>query len=57
MRGLKFIYNPVQALYYEKEYGLKVIETDVNPKTGKRYWAFNWDETIDAYKSWINRKH
>ena len=57
MKGIKYIYNPIQSLYYEKEFGLEVVETDINPKTGKRYWAFKWEDTCEAYKSWLNRKN
>lgn len=56
MRGVKFIYNPNQMAFYISK-GCKLLYSDIHNKSGKRFWAFNWEDTQEAYSEWCNRKY
>ena len=55
MTGVKYIYNVQQAKFFIK-YGVKCIDTGINPSTGKVFWAFGYDECQEAYNVWNNNK-
>ena len=51
MEKLIYIYNPRQASFYIGS-GCKYVESSINPRTNKRFWAFIRNETNSAYKEW-----
>lgn len=51
MERMIYIYNPLQAAFYINN-GCKVIESSINPRTNKRFWAFIRSETNESYNEW-----
>lgn len=50
-KKLIYIYNPKQAAFYINA-GCNVVESSINPKTNKRFWAFIRKETNKAFDEW-----
>lgn len=55
MSGKKFIYNVEQANFYMQQ-GVVCKGTELHHTTGKVFFIFNWDDTQEAFKLWMDRK-
>lgn len=56
MNDIVYIYNVFQKNFY-RDNGIKMIDSDVNPNTGKQWWAFSKKETEEVYSKWCEKCH
>ena len=55
MKGIKYIYNMEQAYFYIEK-GVKPLgKPEVNPKTNKIFFKFNFDDTKEVYDLWCKK--
>lgn len=53
MTGKKYIYNISQSNFY-MERGIICRGTGVHHTTGKVFHIFNWEDTVEVFKEWLN---
>ena len=56
MNDIVYIYNVFQKNFY-RDNGIRMIDSDVNPNTGKQWWSFSKKETEEVYSKWCKKCH
>ena len=51
-----YIYNPYQASYYMRN-GIRCLDTGIGNQRKDIYYVFSYNDTINVYEKWVNRKH
>ena len=49
-----FIFNKDQKNFY-LNYGVKIVDSDVNATTGRMFWIFEKKDTEKLYTEWIEQ--
>lgn len=56
MNDIVYIYNRFQKDFY-RDNGIKMIDSDINLKTGKQWWSFSKKDTEEVYSKWCEKCH